>query len=208
MHGVVRGSSCRCLGAADEERSCRDRTSRTDANRAIRLYTVGNSAVENESMSDVLVRDATRADVPFLANCNIAMAFESEGKHLDRDVLTRGIVAVFDHPERGFYVVAESAGQPVGSLLITHEWSDWRNGGWWWIQSVYVTPDARRGGVFTAMYREVETRARAGTGVIGLRLYVEKENSRAKATYSALGMEPAYYSLYQRSWVDLDRKDA
>ena len=92
--------------------------------------------------------------------------------------------------------------------MITHEWSDWRNGGWWWIQSVYVTPDARRGGVFTAMYREVETRARDGTGVIGLRLYVEKENARAKATYSALGMEPAYYSLYQCSWVDLDRKDA
>ena len=204
---MARVSSCRCRAAADEA-SYRDRKSRTKADRAIRLYTVVNPAVENESMSDVLVRDATRADIPFLADCNVAMAFESEGKHLDRDVLTRGIVAVFDHPERGFCVVAERAGQPVGSLLITHEWSDWRNGGWWWIQSVYVTPDARRGGVFTAMYREVETRARAGTGVIGLRLYVEKENARAKATYSALGMEPAYYSLYQRSWVDLDRKDA
>ena len=203
---MVRGSSCRCLGAADEERSCRDRTSRTDANRAIRLYTVRNAAVENESMNDVLVRDATRADVPFLADCNIAMAFESEGKHLDRDVLTRGIVAVFDHPERGFYVVAESAGQPVGSLLITHEWSDWRNGGWWWIQSVYVMPDARRSGVFRSMYREIDTRARNTTGVIGLRLYVEKENTRAQATYAALGMEPAYYSLYQTSFVDLDKR--
>ena len=160
-------------------------------------------------MSDSIdIRNATRDDVTFLRDCNIAMAYESEQKQLAPEVLTRGIVAVFDHPERGFYVVAERRGERVGSLLITHEWSDWRNGGWWWIQSVYVTPDARRGGVFTAMYREVETRARAGTGVIGLRLYVEKENSRAKATYSALGMEPAYYSLYQRSWVDLDRKDA
>jgi GNAT superfamily N-acetyltransferase len=151
------------------------------------------------------VRDATRDDVPFLADCNIAMAYESEKKRLDRDVLTRGIVAVFDHPERGFYVIAEREGKAVGSLLITHEWSDWRNGGWWWIQSVYVMPDARRGGVFSAMYREIETRAQASTGVIGLRLYVEKENSRAQATYSALGMEPAYYSLYQVSFADVDR---
>ena len=151
------------------------------------------------------VRNATRDDVPFLADCNIAMAYESEKKHLDRDVLTRGIVAVFDHPERGFYVVAECEGKAVGSLLITHEWSDWRNGGWWWIQSVYVIPDVRRGGVFSAMYREIETRAKASAGVIGLRLYVEKENSRAQATYAALGMEPAYYSLYQASFVELDR---
>lgn len=151
------------------------------------------------------VRNARRDDVPFLADCNIAMAYESEKKRLDRDVLTRGIVAVFDHPERGFYVIAECEGKAVGSLLITHEWSDWRNGGWWWIQSVYVMPDARRSGVFSAMYREIETRARASEGVIGLRLYVEKENSRAQATYAALGMEPAYYSLYQRSFVEFDR---
>ncbi|HEV7489699.1 MAG TPA: GNAT family N-acetyltransferase [Rhodanobacteraceae bacterium] len=151
------------------------------------------------------IRNATRDDVSFLADCNIAMAYESEKKHLDREVLTRGIVAVFDHPERGFYVVAESDGKAAGTLLITHEWSDWRNGGWWWIQSVYVMPDARRGGVFSAMYREIETRAKASTGVIGLRLYVEKENARAQATYSALGMEPAYYSLYQTSFVEFDR---
>lgn len=151
------------------------------------------------------VRNATRDDVPFLADCNIAMAYESEKKRLDRDVLTRGIVAVFDHPERGFYVIAEREGKAVGSLLITHEWSDWRNGGWWWIQSVYVAPDARRGGVFSSMYREIETRAKASAGVIGLRLYVEKENTRAQETYAALGMEPAYYSLYQASFAELDR---
>jgi len=151
------------------------------------------------------IRNATREDVPFLADCNIAMAFESEKKHLDRDVLTRGIIAVFDHPDRGFYVVAEREGKAVGSLLITHEWSDWRNGGWWWIQSVYVMPEARRGGVFSAMYREIDRRARASAGVIGLRLYVEKENSRAQATYAALGMEPAHYSLFQASFVEFDK---
>lgn len=152
----------------------------------------------------IRIRDAVRADVDFLADCNLAMAWESERKRLDREVLTRGIVAVFDHPERGFYVVAERDGRPVGSLLITHEWSDWRNGGWWWIQSVYVAPEGRRAGVFTAMYREIEARARAGEGVIGLRLYVEKENTGAQATYAALGMEPAYYSLYQRAFAPSD----
>ena len=151
---------------------------------------------------ETTIRNATREDIAFLADCNIAMAWESEEKRLDRDVLTRGIVAVFDHPERGFYVVAERDGAAVGSLLITHEWSDWRNGGWWWIQSVYVMPDARRSGVFAAMYREIDTRARKTAGVIGLRLYVEKENVRAQQTYAALGMEPAYYSLYQRAWFD------
>jgi GNAT superfamily N-acetyltransferase len=151
------------------------------------------------------IRNATRDDIAFLADCNIAMAWESEKKRLDRDVLTRGIVAVFDHPERGFYIVAERDGARAGSLLITHEWSDWRNGGWWWIQSVYVMPDARRSGVFTAMYREIESRGRVTSGVIGLRLYVEKENAGAQSTYAALGMEPAYYSLYQVSFADLDR---
>jgi GNAT superfamily N-acetyltransferase len=151
------------------------------------------------------IRNATRDDVAFLRDCNIAMALESEQTLLAPEVLTRGIVAVFDHPERGFYVVAERDGMAVGSLLITHEWSDWRNGGWWWIQSVYVMPDARRSGVFTAMYREINVRARKSAGVIGLRLYVEKENTKAQQTYAALGMEPAYYSLYQSSFVELDK---
>ena len=158
-------------------------------------------------MSDSIdIRNATRDDVTFLRDCNIAMAYESEQKQLAPEVLTRGIVAVFDHPERGFYMIAERTGERVGSLLITHEWSDWRNGGWWWIQSVYVMPQARRNGVFSTMYREIDKRARASPGVIGLRLYVEKENARAQATYAALGMEPAYYSLYQASFIDLDRK--
>ena len=135
------------------------------------------------------IRNATRDDVAFLADCNIAMAWESEEKRLDRDVLTRGIVA-------------ERDGKRAGSLLITHEWSDWRNGGWWWIQSVYVMPDARRCGVFSSMYRAIESRARTASGVIGLRLYVEKENTGAQKTYEALGMEPAYYSLYQRAWSE------
>jgi GNAT superfamily N-acetyltransferase len=161
--------------------------------------------VSASPINQTLIRNATRDDIAFLADCNIAMALESEQKALNRDVLTRGILAVFDHPERGFYIIAERDGKRAGSLLITHEWSDWRNGGWWWIQSVYVTPDARRCGVFSSMYREIESRARTTSGVIGLRLYVEKENTGAQSTYAALGMEPAYYSLYQTCWIDLDR---
>jgi GNAT superfamily N-acetyltransferase len=161
--------------------------------------------VSSTLLQETLIRDATRDDVAFLADCNIAMAWESEQKKLDRDVLTRGIVAVFDHPERGFYIVAERDGKPAGSLLITHEWSDWRNGGWWWIQSVYVMPDARRCGVFTSMYRAIESRARATSSVIGLRLYVEKENTGAQSTYAALGMEPAHYSLYQASFIEIGK---
>jgi RimJ/RimL family protein N-acetyltransferase len=154
----------------------------------------------------IQIRNATRDDVTFLRDSNIAMALESEQKLLAPEVLTRGIVAVFDHPERGFYIIAQRGDVAIGSLLITHEWSDWRNGGWWWIQSVYVVPDARRSGVFTAMYREINARARKSTGVIGLRLYVEKENTKAQQTYAALGMEPAYYSLYQSSFAELDKK--
>ena len=153
----------------------------------------------------ITIRNATRDDVAFLVDCNIAMAWESEKKELDRDVLTRGVLAVFDHPERGFYIVAERDGARVGSLLVTHEWSDWRNGGWWWIQSVYVVPDARRSGVFSAMYRAIDARARQTAGVVGLRLYVEKDNARAQATYAALGMEPAYYSLYQAEFSAVER---
>lgn len=165
-----------------------------------------NDDVSPDASTDTTIRNATRDDIAFLADCNLAMARESEQKLLARDVLTRGIVAVFDHPERGFYIIAERDGKRAGSLLITHEWSDWRNGGWWWIQSVYVMPDARRCGVFTTMYREIESRARATSGVIGLRLYVEKENTGAQATYEALGMEPAYYSLYQLAWSATDAK--
>ena len=153
----------------------------------------------------ITIRNATGDDVAFLVDCNIAMAWESEKKELDRDVLTRGVLAVFDHPERGFYIVAERDGARAGSLLVTHEWSDWRNGGWWWIQSVYVVPDARRSGVFSAMYRAIDARARQTAGVVGLRLYVEKDNARAQATYAALGMEPAYYSLYQAEFSAVER---
>lgn len=155
-------------------------------------------------MIDITIRDSARVDIPHLVEWNAAMARETEGKTLDRDVLARGVAAVFDDPRRGFYLVAERDGEPVGCLLITFEWSDWRNGDWWWLQSVYVVSNARRGGVFRALYAEVERRARAAPGVIGLRLYVERDNARAQKTYAALGMDEELYRMFRRGFVAFD----
>ena len=148
----------------------------------------------------IVIRTAEVADVAFLVECNAAMALETEHKTLDRDVLTRGTRAVFDDPRRGFYLIAELDGNPAGCLLITFEWSDWRNGDWWWFQSVYVTKAARRAGVFRALYADVEHRARAA-GAVGLRLYVERDNERAQQTYVSLGMEEEPYKMLRRGFI-------
>ncbi len=149
----------------------------------------------------IITRAAKQEDVPFLVECNAAMARETEHKTLDREVLTRGTRAVFDDPRRGFYLIAEMDGVPAGCLLITCEWSDWRNGDWWWFQSVYVTPAARRHGVFRALYAEVERRARAA-GAVGLRLYVERDNAHALRTYFSLGMEEEPYRMLRKGFIE------
>src|SRR5438477_5022240 len=117
-------------------------------------------------MPPVTIRPAHQDDIPLLVDFNQAMAWETEKKALDRTVLTRGIAAVFDDLRRGFYLVAVDGDDVVGGLLITYEWSDWRNGDWWWIQSVYVRSSHRRGGVFSALHADVERRARATAGVV------------------------------------------
>jgi len=149
------------------------------------------------------IRLAREDDIAFLAECNAAMAFETERKTLDPATLTRGIAAVFADGRRGFYLLAERAGERVGCLLVTYEWSDWRNGDWYWIQSVYVIASARRSGVFRSLYAAVEQRARSTPGVVGLRLYVEQDNDAALATYVALGMGEVGYRFLQRSFIDL-----
>ena len=154
----------------------------------------------------IIIRNATRSDIPFLVECNAAMALETEHKALDRGALTRGTLAIFDDPRRGFYLIAERDGEGAGCLLITFEWSDWRNGDWWWFQSVYVVPHARRNGVFRALYAEVERRARAAPNVIGLRLYVERDNAHAQRTYESLGMEEEAYRMFARSFIDVRAK--
>jgi GNAT superfamily N-acetyltransferase len=149
----------------------------------------------------ITIRAATIADIPFLVECNAAMARETEHRTLDRGVLTHGTQAVFDDARRGFYLVAERDGAPAACLLTTYEWSDWRNGDWWWFQSVYVMPEHRRHGVFRALYAEVERRARAA-GAVGLRLYVERDNARARQTYASLGMEEEPYRMLRQGFVE------
>ena len=146
---------------------------------------------------DIAVRAATRADADTLAQFNRAMADETEDKALDPETVRNGVEALFDDPSRGFYLVAEAEGRLVGSLMITTEWSDWRNGRFWWIQSVYVRPDARRRGVYRALHRAVRRRARDAAEVCGLRLYVDRGNEAARDTYEALGMTETAYRLYE-----------
>ena len=147
--------------------------------------------------NDLKIRAARRADIDALVEFNAAMARETEHKTLDPEILQPGVTAIFDEPQRGFYLVAESDGEPIGCLMITYEWSDWRNGDWWWLQSVYVVPAHRRGGIFRALYRQVEEKARNTAGVIGLRLYVERENATAQRTYASLGMSETAYRLFE-----------
>ncbi len=147
---------------------------------------------------ELQVRLAERKDVEAIAELNMAMAGETEGKRLDLTTLTRGIHAVFDRPSYGFYVVAESEGQVVGCLLITFEWSDWRAGLFWWIQSLYVRPAFRRHGVFKRLHESVKAQALRRPEVCGIRLYVEQSNRVAQRAYEQAGMTPTRYRLYEQ----------
>ena len=143
------------------------------------------------------VRRATPRDMDVLVAHNCAMAHETEGKELDRDVVTRGVLGLFERPAHGFYLVAERAGRVAGSLMVTSEWSDWRDGFFWWVQSVYVDAAHRRRGIYRSLYDEVRTEAREADDVCGLRLYVERENAAARSVYARLGMDETSYRLYE-----------
>ena len=151
---------------------------------------------------ELTVRDARPEDAATLVAYNSAMAEETEGKSLHPERIEPGVARLFSDESRGRYWVAESGGVVVGQIMVTYEWSDWRNGNLWWIQSVYVHPDWRRQGVFSALYRHVESLAAAQPGVIGLRLYVEEKNTRAQRTYAALGMVNTGY-LVMESLFDI-----
>ena len=142
------------------------------------------------------VRLATPDDIPNLCAWNAAMAWETEHKRLDPALLERGVTAVFARAGRATYLLAEHDGQAVGCLMLTHEWSDWRDGEFWWIQSVYVVASARRQGVFRALYAAARQRA-YDAGAIGLRLYVETANVAAQATYAGLGMLRCHNAMYE-----------
>jgi ribosomal protein S18 acetylase RimI-like enzyme len=143
------------------------------------------------------IRRGELRDADTIARFNSQMAFETEGKELIAEVIGAGVRRLIDSPQLGFYLVVEHEGRVIASLMITNEWSDWRNGLFWWIQSVYVEKDFRRQGVYRRMYDHVRDLAKAEPGVCGFRLYVEKDNEAAHATYAALGMKETDYLLYE-----------
>jgi ribosomal protein S18 acetylase RimI-like enzyme len=144
------------------------------------------------------IRRAGLADAPVVIEFNRRLAEESEGKTLDAAVLRAGVEAALADPMKALYFVVEEEGIILGQLMLTTEWSDWRNGWMWWIQSVYVRAEARRRGVFRALYRHVEESARQNPAVIGLRLYVERDNVTAQHTYAELGMERTGYFVFEK----------
>lgn len=146
--------------------------------------------------SNMNIRLARREDARHFVEFNSAMAYETEGKTLDRTVVEPAVDAIFDDPNKGFYIVAEEDGEIVGGLLITYEWSDWRNAWWWWIQSVYIKPEARGKRVYSLLNNFVKEQAREAGNVYGIRLYVETENVHAQRVYEKVGMEQSNYIMY------------
>ena len=147
--------------------------------------------------ADITYRDATRRDLIDIVEFQIAMAAETENITLNRHICMRGVEAVFEDRNLGRYFVAEKGGDLIASLLITPEWSDWRNGVVWWIQSVYVRPEHRGQGVYAGLYEHVKKLAEAHEAVKGLRLYVDRTNTAAQKVYTRLGMNGEHYLVFE-----------
>lgn len=148
-------------------------------------------------MTNVTIRRAAASDLPAIVAFNQAMAWETERRELPADIISPGVEGLFNAPQYGFYLVAEGNQEVVGSLMVTFEWSDWRDGLIWWIQSVYVQPDWRRRGIYRALYQHTKTLGAAQGSVRGFRLYVEKDNEVAQRTYARLGMRESDYKLFE-----------
>lgn len=143
------------------------------------------------------IRKAIKEDIDALIGFNEAMALETEDKRLPTATLRKGVEAVFDDPQKGFYLVAEDEGRVIGGLMVTYEWSDWRNAWFWWVQSVYVNSDYRGKRIYSQLYDFVKKEAASAGNVCGFRLYVEKENAHAQRVYEKVGMEETYYLMYE-----------
>ena len=149
------------------------------------------------------IRKACSADATVITDFNTQLAWESEKLKLDSKTILGGVRAALKDSTKGTYFVAEHENEVVGQLLITYEWSDWRNGNFWWIQSVYVAVEHRQSGVFSALFAHIQKLAQSRRDVCGLRLYVEENNDRAQLTYAKLGMTKTHYAVFE---TDLRRK--
>jgi GNAT superfamily N-acetyltransferase len=162
------------------------------------------------SADQLIIRQATAADLESLVAFSMAMALETEGRSLDETRLREGTRFLLASPAHGFFMVAETRHldppELVGQLMITYEWSDWRNGVFWWVQSVYVTPAWRRRGVYRFMHDEIVARAKADANVCGIRLYVEQDNHTAHTVYRRVGLVRSVYQVYEQDFV-LPRQD-
>jgi ribosomal protein S18 acetylase RimI-like enzyme len=144
-----------------------------------------------------IIREGSQGDIATIVEYNYNLAKETEDIELNQDRLYRGVQRIIEDPSKGIYFLYEEDGEVLGQLMITKEWSDWRNGEFWWIQSVYVHSEHRKKGIFKALYRYVEKIVLEDKDLCGLRLYVEKENDTAQDTYRSLGMEETYYKLFE-----------
>lgn len=145
----------------------------------------------------IKVREAQLEDVEKLISFQMSMADETEDIVLDKSILTRGIHALFSDPAKGKYLVAVNQNQVVGCLMLTYEWSDWRNGTVLWIQSVYVEKSNRGKGVYKCLYDFVKEEVKQSLRFRGIRLYVDKGNAAAQQVYEKLGMNGDHYMLYE-----------
>ena len=158
----------------------------------------------------MIVRQACLKDMAAIVAFSSAMALETEGRQLDQARLREGTRSLLTAPERGFFLVAErvhtDSPHLIGQLMITYEWSDWRNGVFWWVQSVYVDPVWRRHGVYRSLHNHVVAQAKADPEVCGIRLYVEQDNHTAKNVYEHVGLIPSSYEVYETDFVLVNRR--
>lgn len=143
------------------------------------------------------IRPAQFDDWPTIADFNTRLAGETEGKRLEPDTIAQGVRTLLSQPQHGRYFVAGIQGRIVGQIMHTREWSDWRNGEIWWLQSVYVLSEFRQRGVFRALFAHLQKLAQSSPDVIGLRLYVEEHNTRAQEAYLTLGLQRAGYTVME-----------
>ena len=151
----------------------------------------------------IIIRNANHKDTATIVIFNSAMAMETEHKLLDFNTVHEGVKELLNNSEHGFYLIAESDGIPIGQLMITKEWSDWRNGEFWWIQSVYVHANYRKNNIYRKLYNEAIKLAKESDKVCGIRLNVDKDNTISEKVYSKLRMKESNYKFFKKDWSDV-----